>query len=121
MRISIVGGGLGGLTAALALLNQGFKVTVYEQAKVLKELGAGVQLGPNAVGVLYQLGLQTQMQGIASDTKGKRVRLWNTGQSWPLFDLGALAVSMYGYPYLTVHRADLQRVLAEKIHAIDPT
>jgi salicylate hydroxylase len=121
MRISIVGGGLGGLTAALALLNQGFKVTVYEQAKVLKELGAGVQLGPNAVGVLYQLGLQTQMQSIASETKGKRVRLWNTGQSWPLFDLGALAVSMYGYPYLTVHRADLQRVLAEKIHAIDPT
>ncbi|MEI7738761.1 MAG: FAD-dependent monooxygenase [Betaproteobacteria bacterium] len=119
MRISIVGGGLGGLTAALALLHQGFKVTVYEQAKSLRELGAGVQLGPNAVGVLYRLGLQAQMQTIATDTQGKRVRLWNTGQSWPLFDLGALSVQMYGYPYLTVHRADLQRVLAEQIHAMD--
>ena len=120
MRICIVGGGLGGLTAALALLQQGFKVTVYEQAKELKELGAGVQLGPNAVGVLYRLGLESQMQEIATDTQGKRVRLWNTGQSWPLFDLGRLSVAMYGFPYLTVHRADLQRVLAQKIQTLDP-
>jgi salicylate hydroxylase len=120
MRICIVGGGLGGLTAALALLQQGFKVTVYEQAKELKELGAGVQLGPNAVGVLYRLGLESQMKEIATDTQGKRVRLWNTGQSWPLFDLGRLSVAMYGFPYLTVHRADLQRVLAQKIQMLDP-
>ena len=120
MKISIVGGGLGGLTAALALLRKGFRVTVFEQAHELKEVGAGVQLGPNAVCVLYQLGLASQMKSIATDTQGKRVRLWNTGQSWPLFDLGALSVAMYGYPYLTVHRADLQRVLVQKINELDP-
>jgi salicylate hydroxylase len=121
MNISIVGGGLGGLTAALALMRKGLKVTVFEQAHELKEVGAGVQLGPNAVGVLYHLGLKEQLRGISTDTQGKRVRLWNTGQSWPLFDLGALSVSMYGFPYLTVHRADLQRILVEKIIELDPS
>jgi salicylate hydroxylase len=119
MKICIVGGGLGGLTAALALMLKGLKVTVYEQAHELKEVGAGVQLGPNAVGVLYHLGLEDQLRGISTDTQGKRVRLWNTGQSWPLFDLGALSVSMYGFPYLTVHRADLQRILVDKIIELD--
>lgn len=119
MKICIVGGGLGGLTAALALMLKGLKVTVYEQAHELKEVGAGVQLGPNAVGVLYHLGLEEQLRGISTDTQGKRVRLWNTGQSWPLFDLGALSVSMYGFPYLTVHRADLQRILVDKIIELD--
>ena len=117
--ICIVGGGLGGLTAALALMLKGLKVTVYEQAHELKEVGAGVQLGPNAVGVLYHLGLEEQLRGISTNTQGKRVRLWNTGQSWPLFDLGALSVSMYGFPYLTVHRADLQRILVDKIIELD--
>jgi salicylate hydroxylase len=107
------------LTAALALMLKGLKVTVYEQAHELKEVGAGVQLGPNAVGVLYHLGLEEQLRGISTDTQGKRVRLWNTGQSWPLFDLGALSVSMYGFPYLTVHRADLQRILVDKIIELD--
>ena len=119
MKICIVGGGLGGLTAALALMLKGLKVTVYEQAHELKEVGAGVQLGPNAVGVLYHLGLEEQLRGISTDTQGKRVRLWNTGQSWPLFDLGALSVAMYGFPYLTVHRADLQRILVDKIIELD--
>jgi len=119
MKICIVGGGLGGLTAALALMLKGLKVTVYEQAHELKEVGAGVQLGPNAVGVLYHLGLEEQLRGISTNTQGKRVRLWNTGQSWPLFDLGALSVSMYGFPYLTVHRADLQRILVDKIIELD--
>lgn len=107
------------MTAALALMLKGLKVTVYEQAHELKEVGAGVQLGPNAVGVLYHLGLEEQLRGISTDTQGKRVRLWNTGQSWPLFDLGALSVSMYGFPYLTVHRADLQRILVDKIIELD--
>jgi salicylate hydroxylase len=49
---------------------------------------------------------------------GKRVRLWNTGQTWPLFDLGTVSREMYGYPYLTVHRADLHQVLVDAVRAL---
>lgn len=118
MNICIVGAGLGGLSAALALLQKGFRVTVLEQAAALGEIGAGVQLGPNAVGVLYRLGLQTALEQVTCETLGKRVRLWNTGQTWPLFDLGTVSRAMYGYPYLTVHRADLHRVLVDAVRAL---
>ena len=120
MRVAIVGGGLGGLTSALAFIKRGFDVKIYEQASELRELGAGVQLGPNAVGVLYHLGLEEALKSYAKPTQGKRVRLWNTGQSWPLFDLGELAVEMYGFPYLTMHRADLQTVLLEEVIRLRP-
>ena len=120
MKICIVGAGLGGLSAALALLQKGFRVTVLEQASVLGEIGAGVQLGPNAVGVLYRLGLQIPLEQVTCETLGKRVRLWNTGQTWPLFDLGTVSREMYGYPYLTVHRADLHRVLVQAVQALQP-
>ena len=120
MNICIVGAGLGGLSAALALLQKGFRVTVLEQAAALGEIGAGVQLGPNAVGVLYRMGLQAPLEQVTCETLGKRVRLWNTGQTWPLFDLGTVAREMYGYPYLTVHRADLHRVLVDAVRALQP-
>ena len=120
MNICIVGAGLGGLSAALALLQKGFRVTVLEQAAALGEIGAGVQLGPNAVGVLYRMGLQAPLEQVTCETLGKRVRLWNTGQTWPLFDLGTVAREMYGYPYLTVHRADLHRALVDAVRALQP-
>ena len=120
MNICIIGAGLGGLSAALALLQKGFRVTVLEQASALGEIGAGVQLGPNAVGVLYRLGLQSALERVTCETLGKRVRLWNTGQIWPLFDLGTVSREMYGYPYLTVHRADLHQVLVDAVRALQP-
>lgn len=120
MKIVIIGAGLGGLTAALSLLDRGFDVTVLEQAAQLKEIGAGVQLGPNATGVLYRLGLGPALERIACEPVGKRVRLWNTGQAWPLFDLGAISRERYGYPYLTLHRADLHAVLADGVRHRSP-
>jgi salicylate hydroxylase len=115
MKITIIGAGIGGLTAGLALLRKGFDVTILEQAPELKEIGAGLQLGPNATRVLYQLGLEPALSAIASEPLGKRVRLWNTGQIWPLFDLGTVSRERYGYPYLTLHRADVHKVLADAV------
>jgi salicylate hydroxylase len=120
MKIAIVGAGLGGLTAALSFIKRGFDVTVFEQASELKELGAGVQLGPNAVGVLYYLGLEKILSQYTTPTEGKNVRLWNTGQRWPLFDLGTLAIELYGFPYLTMHRADLQKILQQEVLRLKP-
>ena len=115
MKILIIGAGLGGLTAAMALLDKGFDVTVLEQASQLKEIGAGVQLSANATGVLYRLGLGEALEKIAAEPLGKRVRLWSTGQTWPLFDLGAISREQYGYPYFTLHRAHLHQVLADGV------
>jgi salicylate hydroxylase len=119
MRIAIVGAGIGGLTAALALQQRGFKVQVYEQAPQLAELGAGVQISPNGTRVFSSLGLGRQIEAIASEPLGKRVRLWNTGQTWNLFDLGAVSRDRYGFPYLTMHRGDMHRVLVDAVRAAD--
>lgn len=118
--ILIAGAGLGGLTAALALQARGFRVRVLEQAAQLRELGAGIQLSANANRVLYRLGLGPALERVASTASGKRIRLWNTGQTWPLFDLGSESVERYGYPYLTIYRADLHRVLVDAVLANDP-
>ncbi|SAK74658.1 FAD dependent oxidoreductase [Caballeronia calidae] len=120
MKIVIAGAGIGGLTAGAALLRKGFDVTILEQARTLGEIGAGVQLSPNATRVLYRIGVGERLEGLACEPPGKRVRLWNTGQTWPLFDLGAASRDVYGFPYLTVHRADLHEALVDAVRACNP-
>jgi salicylate hydroxylase len=111
LRILIAGAGIGGLVAALALLQRGFEVAVYEQAEELGELGAGVQISPNGSRVLRALGLQPMIEAIASVPTVKEVRLFDTGQAWRVQDLGAGAEQRYGAPYWLVHRGDLHAVL----------
>jgi len=120
MKIAIIGAGIGGLTAAIALLKKGFDVTVLEQAAALGEVGAGIQMASNATGVMYRLGLGDALEAVACEPIGKRIRLWNTGQIWPLFDLGAVSRANYGYPYFTVHRADLHAILVAGVKALKP-
>ena len=120
-RVAIAGAGLAGLTLALALLRRGFAVQVFEQAPVLGDVGAGLQLSPNATRCLHALGLAPALERVASAPRGKQVRLWNTGQRWKLFDLGVAAVAEYGFPYLTLHRADLHAVLVDAVRALDPS
>jgi salicylate hydroxylase len=120
MRVVIVGAGIGGLTAALALMRRGFDVQVLEQARELREVGAGLQISPNGNRVLGALGLTDAVAAIAAEPAGKKVRLWNTGQTWNLFDLGATSREIYGYPYLTVHRADLHNVLIDAVRQLRP-
>jgi salicylate hydroxylase len=120
MRIVIIGAGIGGLTAALALHQRGFDVRVIEQAQQLGEIGAGVQISSNGNRVLAALGLGPAIEAVASEPAGKRVRLWNTGQTWNLFDLGSVSRERYGHPYLTLHRGDLHRVLVDAVRAQRP-
>jgi salicylate hydroxylase len=120
MHVLIAGGGLGGLTAALALLKSGCEVDVYEQATELREVGAGLQLSANGTRVLYALGLGEALRAQSCETQGKEIRLWNTGETWKLFDLGQVSVERYGYPYFTVYRPDLLGVLADAVRRMKP-
>jgi salicylate hydroxylase len=119
-RIAIVGAGLGGLTAALALIRRGFDVAVYEQASELSEVGAGVQLSANATCVLFDLGLEQAVMQTAVLPAQKVIRLWDSGQAWKAFDAGSVSVQLYGFPYVTLHRHDLHRILVEAVRSERP-
>ena len=119
-NIAIVGGGIGGLAAALALVRRGIDVDVYEQAPELRELGAGVQISANGTRVLHALGLKEDLEKVQVLPAGNAIRLWNTGQSWKLFDLGLESVERYGFPYITIHRGDLHGVIAQALLKAKP-
>lgn len=120
MKIGIIGAGIGGLTAALALLRRGFDVEVYEQAPQLKEVGAGLQVAANGTRVFGDLGILDRIVSVGFQPEGKEVRLWSTGQTWKLFDLGAQSVERYGFPYITIHRGDLHSALVDAVKAAKP-
>lgn len=119
-KVLIAGAGIAGLVAGLSLLAQGIEVEIFEQASELRELGAGVQLSANGTRVLIALGLEPAMLGIASEPSGKQIRLFSTGRTWKLFDLGASSRAIYGAPYWMVHRGDFHRVLVEAFNARAP-
>lgn len=119
-RILIAGAGIAGLCTAIALMQRGFRVTICEQAETLRETGAGVQLSPNGTRVLASLGVLDALRPLAVEPVAKTIRLWNSGETWSLFDLGAMSVAEYGFPYLMVHRGDLQTTLADAVLQYDP-
>lgn len=111
---------MGGLTATLALLRRGFDGEVFEQAPALRDVGAGVQISPNGARALFRLGVGEAVAEKSCMASGKEIRLWSTGQSWTLFDLGAEAIARYGFPYFTVYRPDLLTALAEGVQREKP-
>lgn len=119
-KIIIAGGGIGGVAAALSLLQRGYDVEVYEQAAELDEVGAGVQISPNGARALDALGVFETLKAASCAPRRKEFRLWNTGRAWPMFDLGPMAIEKYGYPYLTVYRPDLLGTLVDAVRAIKP-
>ncbi|MGE0629872.1 MAG: FAD-dependent monooxygenase [Hyphomicrobiaceae bacterium] len=119
-HILIAGAGIGGLTTALALLQRGFTVRVYEQAPELMEVGAGVQIAANGSRLLIALGLRQAMEQVVCPAALKIVRIWNTGQTWKLFDLGADSITRFGAPYWFVHRGDMHRALMRAVLELDP-
>lgn len=115
MKILIAGGGIGGVTAALALVRHGFDVEVLEQASSLGEVGAGIQISPNGARVLRALDLLAQVEQIAFKPERIEMRFGRSGRTVFTIPLAAEAVRRWGAPYLHVHRADLLEVLAAEL------
>jgi salicylate hydroxylase len=113
--VVIAGGGIGGLACALALTLTGQPVRVLEQADRLAEVGAGIQLGPNAVRVLDAWGLSQKLADCAVFPQALQVRDAHAGTTLGRLALGAAIRARYGQPYATVHRADLQCLLLEAL------
>jgi salicylate hydroxylase len=113
----IVGGGIGGMTAALALARRGIATHVFEQAGAFSEIGAGIQLSPNCVRVLHDLGLEATLRQIAFLPERTEMRDWRSGKTISTNPLGRAVVDAYGFPYYHVHRADLMQTLVERARA----
>jgi salicylate hydroxylase len=111
--VIVAGGGIGGLTAALALARRGFRVTVLEQAQRLEETGAGIQLSPNATRTLIELGLDGALRPLAVAPSALRVMNAISGREIVRMPLGEFAEDRYGAPFWLMHRADLLGVLAD--------
>lgn len=120
MRAIIVGGGIGGLTAALAVRHFGWDVTVLEQAQELGEIGAGLQISPNAMKVFEALGVDTQLAEVAFRPEAIELRMGVSGMDLIRTPLGETAVKRWNSPYFHVHRADLVSVLREKLAECAP-
>ena len=116
----IVGGGIGGLTAALALLQRGVDVQVYEQSNQLKEVGAGIQISSNGTRVLYALGLEQALADVQVRPESRELRHWATGETWNWFDLGQKSIERFGTPHLMFHRGDLHGLLSNAVKALKP-
>lgn len=119
-HVLIAGAGIGGLTAALALIHHGFRVTVYEQTKEIREVGAGVLISPNGMQVLATLGISDRVLAVAARPTKREVRLWSTGRAWPTFELNTVASAVYGQPFAWLYRPDLLEVLAQAVSELSP-
>ncbi len=113
-NVIIAGAGIGGLTAALALARHGFHVTVLEQAERLAEIGAGIQLSPNATRLLLDLGLGDRLRPHVVAPAALRVRNGHSGREIVRMPLDG-AAARYGAPYWMIHRGDLQTALAAAV------
>jgi salicylate hydroxylase len=109
--VLIAGAGIGGLTAALAIAQRGFKVAIFDQAERLEEIGAGIQLSPNASRILIALGLDERLRRHVVALEELRVMGARGAQVLAHAPLGASAAQHYGAPYWVIHRGDLQAVL----------
>lgn len=113
---------MGGLAAAIACRRAGAQVRLYEQASQFREVGAGIQLGPNATRILEAWGLAPALARIAAFPRHLRVRSAHDGAQLGVLRLGADIAQRYGAPYATVHRVDLQALLldAARSAGVDP-
>ena len=114
-QVLIAGGGIGGLAAAVACGQRGVSVRLIERAAQLSEVGAGIQIGPNVTRILQAWGLGAALAQVAAFPKQLQARDAQTGQVLGTLPLGARTQLLYGAPYATIHRADLQDLLLKAV------
>jgi salicylate hydroxylase len=115
LSVGIVGGGIGGLAAALSLLQRGFDIHVYEQAREFAEVGAGIQVSPNASRVLHRLGLADALARMGVRPLAWRQRRWDDGRTLLHTPLADAVVEAFGFPHYQTHRADLLEALVREL------
>jgi salicylate hydroxylase len=115
MRVVIVGGGIGGIATALALRRHRIEHVVLEQATRFAEVGAGIQLSPNGMRVLRELGLDDRLAAVSVEPTAHVFRDWHSGETLLTLPLGRAVVETYGAPYLHAHRADLLEVMVDAL------
>src|SRR5580692_8601722 len=117
LSVAIIGAGMGGLATAAALHRAGIKANVYEQASKFTRLGAGIQIGCNAMKVLRGLGLERRLRAQSFYPRSWNNKDWRTGEI--KFDMifGESAEEKFGAPYLLAHRGDLHSALATAVPA----
>jgi salicylate hydroxylase len=120
-QVAVIGGGIGGLAAALSLWRAGFDVHVYEQAHALSEVGAGIQVSPNASRVLHGLGLADELAKLGVRPLTSHQRRWDNGRTLLKTPLGDTVVTVFGFPHYQSHRADVLSMImrampAERLH-----
>src|SRR5450755_142345 len=109
--ILISGGGIGGLVTAYALARQGIPVRVFEQSPEFREVGAGIQLGPNIFRVLEKIGLKEAVLADAHRPPAQEMRDALTGKLITCIPLDAAFIKRFGQPYAVTHRADIHGIL----------
>jgi len=112
-KVLIIGAGIGGLTTALALAQNGMEVEIFEKASKLGNVGAGLQLSPNAMAVLSALGLGKEVEAVSCEPKAGILRDYKTGKPLLTTRMEGVYERRYGHQYLHIHRADLIESLAE--------
>jgi salicylate hydroxylase len=117
-RVLVIGGGIGGLAAALALERQRAEVIVCEQSPKLSEIGAGIGLAPNAIKALRALGLEDKINAAAYASEFAVIRSWRDGREISRSYQGDYH-EKFGAPSVTIHRADLLRILADALRSAD--
>jgi 2-polyprenyl-6-methoxyphenol hydroxylase-like FAD-dependent oxidoreductase len=115
LKIAVIGGGIGGLSAALCLLRQGFDVHVYEQVAALREIGAGIVLTPNATRVLYGLGFRPTLERLGVAIDAWRQRRWQDGRTLLLGEVGEMKGPSGERLFFTSHRADILAMLRDAL------
>jgi len=111
LNIAIVGGGIGGLAAAVLLTQDGHRVRVFEQASRFARVGAGIQMTPNAMKVLRRIGAEDALRKIAFQSPAGISREWDTGTITNELKIGSGIEERFGAPYLFMHRADLHAAI----------
>lgn len=115
IRVAVAGAGIAGLAFAAALRRTGIECHIYEQAGRLFEVGAGVQVAPNATRLLHRLGLRDRLRAVAVDPQAIEMRRWDDGTLLQRTPLGGPCRRRFGAPYYTAHRADLHGSLLSLI------